>query len=126
MTMRRTTYKQNRTNAGKVFLARILLFLALVGIGATSGVMIHAHAMNPGEASLELEAAALDNPGDAIGERPASPAAVLCVEPGDTLWAIAKKYGPEDVPTKKYVQQILEANELDSAALSVGQVLVLP
>ena len=123
--MRTTTYKKDKARASKVMAARILLFLALIGIGATSGLMIHAHAMNPGDAEAANAPAMAAAFSDAVEEEAVS-TSKLCVEPGDTLWSIAKQYGPEGVSPKKYVQQILAANDLDSAALSVGQVLILP
>jgi LysM repeat protein len=83
--------------------------------------MLHASANQEGDATTvtttaesAAEASALDT------------ASILCVEPGDTLWKIAKTYGPDDVSVKSYVQSIIETNDLDSAGLQVGQVLRLP
>lgn len=46
------------------------------------------------------------------------------VEPGDTLWSIAERTFPGD--PREGVWELRERNELDSAVIVPGQVLVLP
>jgi hypothetical protein len=50
----------------------------------------------------------------------------ILVEPGQTLWSIAKaRIGPEADP-RPYIQQIREVNGLATSELAVGQRLLLP
>jgi len=97
-----------------------MLTLSIFVLIATSGIVLHAHAKNPPEASQQELAA---NTPLQLKEGSHS---IVCVSPGDTLWSIAKTYGPEGVNVKSYVQIIIEANALETAALQVGQVLILP
>ena len=46
------------------------------------------------------------------------------VQPGDTLWSIAEKTFAGD--PREGVWELRERNELDSAVIAPGQVLVLP
>jgi LysM repeat protein len=47
------------------------------------------------------------------------------VQPGETLWAVAKRVAPKHDP-RALVDQIRALNHLDSATLQVGQQLLLP
>jgi LysM domain len=67
-------------------------------------------------------AAVLDAGGS--GLRPAGHSSVV-VEPGDTLWSIARQVAPEE-DTRAVVDAIEDVNELDSTLLVPGQVLQLP
>jgi nucleoid-associated protein YgaU len=58
------------------------------------------------------------------GLRPAGHSSVV-VEPGDTLWSIARQVAPEE-DTRAVVDAIEDVNELDSTLLVPGQVLHLP
>jgi LysM repeat protein len=49
----------------------------------------------------------------------------VTVMPGQTLWAIAEKYAPNQDPTD-YIQQILQLNNLQSSNVSIGEKLALP
>jgi hypothetical protein len=50
----------------------------------------------------------------------------LVVQPGQTLWSIAKgRIGAEADP-RPYIQEIRELNGLPTSALAVGQRLLLP
>ena len=49
----------------------------------------------------------------------------IVVQPGDTLWAIAKAESPETDP-RDMIGQIVQLNELGSAKIYPGQVLTLP
>jgi hypothetical protein len=46
------------------------------------------------------------------------------VKPGDTLWSIAERTFPGD--PREGVWEVRERNDLDSAVIVPGQVLVLP
>ncbi len=60
-------------------------------------------------------------------EQPAGPPTLtqIVVEPGDTLWAVARRVAPERDP-RELVSQIRRLNDLPTAALQVGQQLLLP
>ena len=47
------------------------------------------------------------------------------VQPGETLWAVAKRVAPKHDP-RALVDQIRTLNHLHSASLQVGQQLLLP
>jgi Tfp pilus assembly protein FimV len=89
--------------------------LLLIVLGICSGVMLHVSAMN-------------DQPSAAkqVSTEPESSPALYCVSPGDTLWAIAVQYGPDEISVKQYIRMIMEHNDLTSANLQVGQVIRLP
>jgi len=55
----------------------------------------------------------------------AAPAATVVVQPGDTLWSIATRLGPNADP-RRTVDAIIAANHLSGAAVQAGQRLVLP
>ncbi|MCI3922552.1 LysM peptidoglycan-binding domain-containing protein [Paenibacillus sp. TRM 82003] len=109
-------------NQRKVYIRRLsLLVIALlivIGFSATSNMILHASAMGkdgePAQSSVPVVMAGTDK------------SSLLSVEPGDTLWSIAKKYGPDHIGVKAYVQEMIEYNDLDSANLKVGQVIRLP
>jgi LysM repeat protein len=58
------------------------------------------------------------------GGLPDAPARVV-VQTGDTLWQIAAEVAPAEDPAA-VVQLLRSANDLDSAPLQAGQVLVIP
>ena len=61
-------------------------------------------------------------------ERPSTPAPVLAqvtVQPGDTLWQIARRVAPEKDP-RDVVSQIRRLNHLPTAAVQAGRQLLLP
>ncbi len=45
---------------------------------------------------------------------------------GDTLWSIANEYKSEDMSTGEFVYMIKKANDLASAEITAGDVLVIP
>ena len=51
-----------------------------------------------------------------------------CVEigSGDTIWAVAEKYGPEGTDVRKVVYDICEANDMDASELKAGQMILVP
>ena len=51
---------------------------------------------------------------------------VVTVEEGDTLWAIAKEYGRQDVDIREAVYEICSFNGIKAADLRPGQVLKVP
>jgi|GEM_PF-1433684 len=50
----------------------------------------------------------------------------VVVRPGDTLWAIARNYGPAGVDIRQTVDWIRRNNQLSSATVYPGQVLKVP
>ncbi|MCW2615279.1 MAG: LysM peptidoglycan-binding protein [Frankiales bacterium] len=49
----------------------------------------------------------------------------ITVQPGESLWAVARRIAPENDP-REVMAQILRLNELTDAELQVGQQLLLP
>jgi nucleoid-associated protein YgaU len=53
-----------------------------------------------------------------------SPAPVrVVVSPGDTLWDLARRYGPPDEDLRRVVDRISETNHLTGSLIRPGQVL---
>jgi LysM repeat protein len=77
-------------------------------------------------AALALAGLLMSRPSSMAGDRP-EPAArqTIVVQPGQTLWSIAKDFAPQrDV--RETVYEIRRINGLDSAMVRSGQILVLP
>ena len=48
------------------------------------------------------------------------------VSEGDTLWEIAEQYADESIDVRKYIKLIRKYNNLDTAEIMPGDVLVIP
>lgn len=48
------------------------------------------------------------------------------VSEGDTLWGIAEQYADESIDVRKYIKLIQKYNNLDTAEIMPGDVLVIP
>ena len=53
-----------------------------------------------------------------------APARVV-VQSGDTLWALAKEYGPANEDVREVVYDIRQTNHLDGSLIRPGQVLLI-
>jgi hypothetical protein len=86
---------------------RLVLLLALVG--------------------LILAAFSLGRVGSQAAPRTAQHAQLghTVVQPGETLWAVAKRVAPGHDP-RAVIDQIADLNDLDTSALQAGQLLVVP
>jgi LysM repeat protein len=62
---------------------------------------------------------------DVLGAPGAAAPSSTTVQPGDSLWTVAQRIAPEH-DTREVVAQIQRLNDLDSATLQVGQLLLLP
>ena len=58
-------------------------------------------------------------------QRPAEPVWSHVVQPGETLWQLAKKADPERDP-RDVVDRLIRANDLDGGRIIPGRKLVLP
>lgn len=106
--------KSSRYITRKAF-NRFAILVFVIVLSATSGAMLHANAM---DGSAKHTAEAYDAPQQEFKK--------LCVESGDSLWSIAKKYKEPGSDIRSYVHEIKIVNRLDSSELEVGQVLLLP
>ena len=50
----------------------------------------------------------------------------VAVEYGDTLWAIADDYTPEDTDIRETIYQICKINNIDASELRPGMILKIP
>lgn len=50
----------------------------------------------------------------------------VTVVAGDTLWAIAREYGPANEDIRKTVYDICELNDIEAGAIYAGQVIRVP
>lgn len=48
------------------------------------------------------------------------------VQAGDTLWNIARDYGPSDVDTRRVVYEICQINNVTAETIYPGQTLLIP
>ncbi len=48
------------------------------------------------------------------------------VQPGDTLWALAVKYGPENADLRALIYQICELNGISADTLYAGSYIRIP
>jgi len=61
-----------------------------------------------------------------MGGPASSPApARVVVAPGDTLWDLAKEYGPPSQDVRQIVRDIRETNHLEGSSIRPGQVLLI-
>ena len=54
------------------------------------------------------------------------PVARVIVQQGDTLWSIAREYGPAREDVRRIVYRIKQANRLDTSLIHPGDVLLVP
>jgi LysM repeat protein len=74
---------------------------------------------------LALIAAGL-HAGDNLPPTESGPAAVVIVQPGDTLWGIAIAYGPAGADPRATVTQIRRANDIAGSLIHPGDTLRVP
>ena len=48
------------------------------------------------------------------------------VQSGDTLWELARQYGPANTDIRVLIYEICRLNEIDAASLQAGQILTIP
>ncbi len=63
---------------------------------------------------------------DRVVSLSASEYAEVRVQPGDTLWDIARRYGPDDIDTRRMVYEICRCNDISANSIHPGQVLLIP
>ncbi|WP_370324542.1 LysM peptidoglycan-binding domain-containing protein [Euzebya sp.] len=59
-------------------------------------------------------------------DAPAADPVQVVVQPGDTLWDLARAHAPAGVATLEFVRQVEERNGVRAGRLLPGHVLVLP
>ena len=64
-------------------------------------------------------------PAGAGDSAPEAATASVIVQPGDTLWSVAKAVAPQD-DVRDTIERISTLNNLDTRVLSPGQTLVVP
>lgn len=62
--------------------------------------------------------------GTAQASRSDAPRAVV-VKPGETVWDLARRYGPTSMDPRAYVDEVVELNDLQGG-VSAGQRIALP
>ena len=50
----------------------------------------------------------------------------VTVSDGDTLWELAKAYGPSNTDTRRIVFEICRYNDVSSSTLRAGQIIAIP
>ncbi|HPT77923.1 MAG TPA: LysM peptidoglycan-binding domain-containing protein [Candidatus Atribacteria bacterium] len=50
----------------------------------------------------------------------------ICVERGDTLWGIARRYRPNEVDIRDFIAQIMDINGLKDPVIHINQLLSVP
>ncbi|WP_342551468.1 LysM peptidoglycan-binding domain-containing protein [Paenibacillus sp. FSL R7-0652] len=59
-------------------------------------------------------------------EKELLPGGKIAVSQGETLWSISVEHKPTTMDTRVYIEAIKKVNQLESATIQTGQVLVLP
>ncbi|KXG76873.1 LysM peptidoglycan-binding domain-containing protein [Thermotalea metallivorans] len=50
----------------------------------------------------------------------------ICIKPGDTLWALAKKYTPNHKDVRETIYEITQINNLKTSDIFPNQVIKIP
>jgi len=50
----------------------------------------------------------------------------IYVESGDTLWGLSRKYSPDSMDIRKYIEEVKKYNQLSSSDIKVGQIIRFP
>jgi LysM repeat protein len=50
----------------------------------------------------------------------------VLIQPGDTIWAIADVYRPENSDTRAYVKKICNLNDIEPGKIYPGQTIQVP
>ena len=102
-------------HTSRVRIAKVLVLLAFFTLSFLFGAFIQAYASDEEPIHASVEAA------------PIEPAYVAySVEPGDTLWSIAKVHLPKDTDIREFIHDIKAMNHLNTSVLQVGQTLQIP
>ncbi|WP_274362216.1 LysM peptidoglycan-binding domain-containing protein [Paenibacillus thermotolerans] len=110
------THRSTNIYIRRKLLNRMCALLFIIIVSASSGAMLQANANERADGQPEVSYVAEDH----------KEYKKLCVESGDTLWSIAKKYGDPDCDIRAYVHDLKELNQLESSNLQVGQIILLP
>jgi LysM repeat protein len=54
------------------------------------------------------------------------PGGKVAVSQGETLWSISLEHKPTAMDTRIYIEAIKKVNQLETATIQTGQVLILP
>ncbi|MCM3133076.1 LysM peptidoglycan-binding domain-containing protein [Paenibacillus polysaccharolyticus] len=54
------------------------------------------------------------------------PGGKIVISQGETLWSISLEHKPTAMDTRVYIEAIKKVNQLESATIQTGQVLILP
>lgn len=100
----------------------LVLVAVLCSVAWSTGQVLASRGGAPASAPTARPALAGDTDADADAD-PAAATASYVVQPGDTLWSLARRYHG-DMSTERYLERLVEVN--GGAALEVGQVVVLP
>ncbi|MFM8927518.1 MAG: LysM peptidoglycan-binding domain-containing protein, partial [Rhodoluna sp.] len=96
-----------------VRVARIVLFWAFVVASVTSLSMLGSSNLSPAQAN------------DSNLSTQATNFAYVTVRSGDTLWALAERYGANQDP-RDFITKLVALNNLESSTLAAGMQLALP
>lgn len=101
-----------RTRKGHAHLIRTLVLVGMMAASFWLGAQIHVNAAD--KTAVEQ--------GQVISQAHVRHA----VEPGDTLWAIAKVHLPEGASLQSFIHEIRVLNGMTTSQLQAGQVLRIP
>ncbi|MEX2416593.1 MAG: LysM peptidoglycan-binding domain-containing protein [Paenibacillaceae bacterium] len=96
----------------RIPMLKLSIFLILFILSFVFGAVMHASATNDEPLSVNVESAPLYE--------------THIVDSGQSLWMIAKLYGPAHIDIREYVNEIILINQLKTNILFEGQRLLLP
>ena len=50
----------------------------------------------------------------------------VCIEDGDTLWALAERYGNSDKDIREFIYEICDLNDISASGLMAGMSIKIP
>jgi len=106
--------RQTRANEGKAG-KRLIRTIALIGMLAASFWL-----------GAQIQVNAADEVSAAPAHGASHPYVLHAVEPGDTLWDIARRHLPEGTELPAFIHDIRLFNGMETSGLTAGQVLKIP
>lgn len=104
-------FNQNNSKRRRIAFLRTMMFVLLFALAVSFGAIVTYAAQEAGSLSSSAASQAYES---------------VVVYEGDTLWSIAAEHRPQQIDIRTYIRKIQKLNQLSSAYLQEGQVLLLP
>ncbi|MEI7024342.1 LysM peptidoglycan-binding domain-containing protein [Paenibacillus sp. y28] len=111
---------------------KVIFFICMIGLSFLCGALVQAYGESGEAQSDTVEQVQEEAPGEASDTdknghaTPHGHSKAVIVAAGDTLWSIAREYGPKDADIRESVYHLKRINKLKGSTITIGQTLVLP